>query len=359
MMEERWIKDIRDRMLQEEVPLPENDWEVMKSIIERRQRIGTILRSIAPVTAIAAALAIFWLTYSLKPYSISDEVLAEQNESIPDILIENQIENLDSYENKSVSLSSSSGATINLNKDKIEPISSKQDSETEPSKKELDLLAFEEQGNGSTFIEETRRENYSHDNNLRINHERGLHIEAYSNFIAAISGSDSNDAGIPDKSITYAHKQPLNIGLLFRFPLSEKISISSGLDYYHCSSDLSSSSSSIVQKADYLGIPLRMEWAPVKTKQLSFYMAAGGEVFKCINATAGSTRLRDGHFYTSVTGAAGIRFNIMEHLGIFFEPQFGYTFLPESPAVISYMTDGSNERYLTTLNFKAGISIGF
>lgn len=74
---------------------------------------------------------------------------------------------------------------------------------------------------------------------------------------------------------------------------------------------------------------------------------------KCVYAKRGDERLKDSRVYLSVIALAGLKYEPVRNIGLFVEPQYSHSFLPETPAVRSYITDTPD-----LFTVKIGLSIG-
>lgn len=130
---------------------------------------------------------------------------------------------------------------------------------------------------------------------------------------------------------------PLRLGLSARFPVGERLSVTTGLDYsrYNSAIDYTLSADKI-QTAHYLGIPLRLDWTFASTKRLDFYLGGGLEGDWCIKATFDGEQVQKDGFSASLLGAGGIQFKLTKNLGLYMEPEFNWTFMPENPVLNTY-----------------------
>ena len=129
-------------------------------------------------------------------------------------------------------------------------------------------------------------------------------------------------------SDSYLHDMPVSFGVSARIMLSKRFSINTGLNYtlYSSMRERSYSSSEVTererQNVHYLGIPLRCDWLVVNRRYFTFYMGVGGQVDKCVYARVGDERLHEKDFLFSLTGAAGLQYNITNKIGLYLEPDF-------------------------------------
>ena len=129
-------------------------------------------------------------------------------------------------------------------------------------------------------------------------------------------------------SDSYQHDMPVSFGVSARIMLSKRFSINTGLNYtlYSSMRERSYSSGKVTererQNVHYLGIPLRCDWLVVNRRYFTFYMGVGGQVDKCVYARVGDERLHEKEFLFSLTGAAGLQYNITNKIGLYLEPDF-------------------------------------
>ena len=129
-------------------------------------------------------------------------------------------------------------------------------------------------------------------------------------------------------SDSYQHDMPVSFGVSARIMLSKRFSINTGLNYtlYSSMRERSYSSSEVTerekQNVHYLGIPLRCDWLVVNRRYFTFYMGVGGQVDKCVYARVGDEILHEKDFLFSLTGAAGMQYNITNKIGLYLEPDF-------------------------------------
>ena len=129
-------------------------------------------------------------------------------------------------------------------------------------------------------------------------------------------------------SDSYQHDMPVSFGVSARIMLSRRFSINTGLNYtlYSSMRERSYSSGKVTererQNVHYLGIPLRCDWLVVNRRYFTFYMGVGGQVDKCVYARVGDERLHEKDFLFSLTGAAGLQYNITNKIGLYLEPDF-------------------------------------
>jgi opacity protein-like surface antigen len=124
----------------------------------------------------------------------------------------------------------------------------------------------------------------------------------------------------------YTHYRPLKTGLSARIPLTEKLSLTTGLTYSLYSSKFTYSlSGEKAQQAHYLGVPVRLDWTLASNRWLDVYLGGGIAGDLCVGSTlGGNTFAKDGPAF-SVLGAGGLQWNMTKRLGLYVEPELSWT----------------------------------
>ena len=152
-------------------------------------------------------------------------------------------------------------------------------------------------------------------------------------------GTDSCDI-FDERTGDAIHYFPLKLGLSARFPIRERLSITTGLDYsWYKSSFTYALSGEKIQNAHYLGIPVRLDWTLASGKWLDVYLGGGVEGDWCLGATLAGERIAKDGFSASLLGAGGIQFNPTKHVGLYLEPQLSWSFTPQKPVLETYRTE--------------------
>lgn len=154
---------------------------------------------------------------------------------------------------------------------------------------------------------------------------------------------------------THSHRMPLVVGLSVKFPVTEKIGITTGLEYSLYSSSLSYPPGEQTQLVHYLGIPVRLDWTFVSSRWLDAYLGAGVKGDLCLGATLdGQSIGKDGPAFR-LLGAGGIQFNATRNLSLFVEPEINWT-LPSDRRVLS--TYSSEHPWMFTVASGIRINLG-
>ena len=135
------------------------------------------------------------------------------------------------------------------------------------------------------------------------------------------------------------HHAPLRLGLSTRIPVSDRLDITTGLEYSLYSSKFTFSlSGEKEQLAHYLGIPVRLDWTLASGRWLDVYAGGGAIVDYCIGATLGGQRIEGDGLNLSLLGAGGIQFNITPALGLYLEPELTWTIPSGREGLVTYRT---------------------
>ena len=123
----------------------------------------------------------------------------------------------------------------------------------------------------------------------------------------------------------YTHYLPVKAGISARIPLTERLSVTTGLQYaLYISKFTYSLSGEKRQYTHYLGIPARLDWTFASNRWLDVYAGAGMEVDLCLGATLGGNQLKRDPIGFSLLGATGIQLNLSRRIGLYLEPELSW-----------------------------------
>jgi len=144
------------------------------------------------------------------------------------------------------------------------------------------------------------------------------------------------------------HKRPVRLALSLDFPVTDVLSVESGLTYSILQSDFTTSSGARVsqetQKLGYLGIPLNLKANIWNKDWFTVYASGGGMVEKCVNASSKTVITQSGEnsgspvknkfsvkpLMWSLNAAAGLQANLPGSMGLYLEPGVSYHFAGET-----------------------------
>lgn len=148
---------------------------------------------------------------------------------------------------------------------------------------------------------------------------------------------DCNPPSFLNEVDHFTHTFPFKGGLSVGIPVSDRLRITTGLEYSLYQTRVSfTKSGEKKQAAHYLGVPLRLDWTLASNRWLDVYVGGGASGDWCVGATlAGKEIPRDG-FSFSLLGAGGVQFNMTRRLGLYVEPEISWTFPSEKRVLETY-----------------------
>ncbi len=148
---------------------------------------------------------------------------------------------------------------------------------------------------------------------------------------------DCNPPSFLNEVDHFTHTFPFKGGLSVGIPVSDRLRITTGLEYSLYQTRVSfTKSGEKKQAAHYLGVPLRLDWSLASNRWLDVYVGGGASGDWCVGAThAGIDIPRDG-FSFSLLGAGGVQFNMTRRLGLYVEPEISWTFPSEKRVLETY-----------------------
>ncbi len=156
------------------------------------------------------------------------------------------------------------------------------------------------------------------------------------------TSADPKDIVAPKDFLTgpIKHHSPIKTGLSVRIPVSERLVITTGLEYsLYRSSFTFSQSGENKQSVHYLGIPVRLDWTFVSRRWFDVYLGGGLAGDYCLGATFAGRKIRSDGFGLSVLGAAGAQVNLNERIGIYIEPEVSWDALPGRSVLQTYRSE--------------------
>lgn len=159
------------------------------------------------------------------------------------------------------------------------------------------------------------------------------------------------------------HRMPVTFGLGVSYPLTDRMTLHSGLNYTLLVSEATLSQQnnySIEQRMHYIGIPLGISYSFIPKGKWDVYVRGGGMVeravasnFKLTTYTDSGSSTEDGRMkikgvQLSVNCAVGVLYRITNHLGVYVEPGVSYYFDNNQPA--SYRSE-----HPTSFTLQAGL----
>lgn len=162
-----------------------------------------------------------------------------------------------------------------------------------------------------------------------------------------ISGTPGNGVMMLTKekesSTDIRHRQPIRTGISFRYNLTERWGVETGLTYSYLSSMMTTGngtySGTTDQTLHYIGIPVKASYNFFTRRFITLYASAGGMAEKCVGGKAVTEyKLNNDPIRTSeesltvkqlqwsVNAAVGAQFNFTRFFGLYIEPGASWHF---------------------------------
>ena len=157
------------------------------------------------------------------------------------------------------------------------------------------------------------------------------YAETYANSMAA-SARMSEPIFLTGYEERQHHHQPVMYGLSVSYPLSERLSLSTGVVYTKLRSDFTqvvrSQQIQQEQTLHYIGVPLGMSYRFFSYKGLKTYLSANVKadwnVATHLETEGVSQELRKDRLQWSLGGSLGLQYDILPQLGLYAEPGLSY-----------------------------------
>lgn len=129
-----------------------------------------------------------------------------------------------------------------------------------------------------------------------------------------------------EEPISYSHfPMPLEFAVTVKWDALDWLSLVGGVQYSLLTSNCGLPNRRFAQQnVSYLGLPVAVNLVGRTSFGLSYYLSGGALVEKCIYAHRGTERLRENGLQYALTAGAGLQYDFTRVLGIFMEPQLDY-----------------------------------
>ena len=155
----------------------------------------------------------------------------------------------------------------------------------------------------------------------------GYKMDALPNPQSSPSDVHYGDSEPPEDVLTEnpRHYFPLKAGLTTRIPVTEKMNLTTGIDYSLYSSIYKYSISGNHRLlSQYVGIPLRLDWTLASSRLFELYLGGGLKGEFCVGASYDGRMIKKDGFSVSLLGSGGVQFNITDHIGLYIEPDLSW-----------------------------------
>lgn len=383
-MSEQWLKDISDRMSEFETDEPQGLWQAVET---RRRKAAVVLwwRRVAVAAAVAAALGVgiyFALqdTSAPTPQRVVTAGARQQEPSQrpPQTAAEPQMQTpLPATERPRLAQASH---TLPI----AQTVAADTVAATPPSVADSIAQAAPEQpvrhalppaevaaNEGRHTVPPAPAQQYaSSDSYLQLalftsgtmlnhNGEAASGDTGYGTLASDILSSDNSinllAYRLENQSINKVeHHLPVRVGFAISFPLSDRISIGTGLTYTYLATDIYSGSVHSYldssQSVHFIGVPLSLSFRVFSVGRFDAYAIGGAMVEKAVHGRVHEAYILNGTEYRSdsygtelpwqfsLNLSAGFQYNISPTIGIFAEPGLQY-YLPDNSSLCTIYSD--------------------
>ena len=168
----------------------------------------------------------------------------------------------------------------------------------------------------------------------------------------------SSEEPVKDLLDQSSHYFPIQVGLSARLPLSERLYLSTGLQYSLYNSKFTMSQTGEKrQQVHYLGIPVRLDWVFASSSWFDVYVGGGVLGDFCLNATLAGINQEKDRPSLSLVGAGGIQMNATKRLGIYLEPELSWRIPENNPAITTYTPVTYRSEHPVMFSIATGIRI--
>ena len=155
--------------------------------------------------------------------------------------------------------------------------------------------------------------------------------------------SETRTAGDPNingSGETWTHYLPMRVGFSTSFALSDRLNLTTGLEYLLFSSRFTNDfSEGTKQFVHYLGVPVRLDWTLVSHNGLDLYVGGGFAGDYCLTASSGGNLIEKDGLGLSLLVASGIQYHITDKMGIFVEPEISWKIPSQSRKLTTYRSE--------------------
>ena len=372
MKQEKWIEQLRDKLADHEMAAPEGLWEDIEAALPemlqdrkpQKARFATLRRwaVAASLVALIATTGYWWFANN-KTYShggLAPE--AEPSEPAPKISVTALPLEASTSKGKptvskgkpTVSSSSQEALTSEETASPQETPATEKEAEPEMSEKapQHETASRDEQ-TIARQLEQQIAQLHSNSNKmpaLSLYAMNGFGNQSKSNGVIMSDNLAQNFVNPADyqgrlarrsETIYLAgyeerqkHYQPISFGLTVSYPLSPRLSLSTGIVFTHLQSDFVNIRPGIQlsrkQQLDYLGIPLTMGYKMWSYKGLKTYLSTGFQadwnIHTSLKTQGVDQHLDKDRMQWSVSGALGVQYDIIPQIGLYAEPGIRYYF---------------------------------
>lgn len=353
MKQKEWSKRLRDRLADHQEPISDDLWSRIEASLppQRQQKSRTIpiMRWAVAASFLALALGGSFLMWQDRDHTVIEKAEAIMSEPLKTQTSKARDIQLSSHaiaQTKIAQAAPSSDVTMIIlplqRKDSVDKIEKKDNPEiVDKTEKKDNIDNKEKEFPRNTLHRPSSSRHiainlYASNNISQMNGSSPVAIggEMAQAYYGADESLQSNQGKrlspiyLANYSESKKHYLPLALGLTASYPLTDKLSVSTGVVYTRLRSDftytMNDNHIKKEQHLQYIGIPLSIHYQWWKYKNIQSYLSLGGQVDWNIKAKVKtgktSTSVNKDHSQWSLNGSLGIQYSIIPQLSLYAEP---------------------------------------
>ena len=398
MKEEEWIKRLHDHLADFEAPVPDDLWDKIearlpKELVAEKPKARTVplwvrwTAAAALVGILVATTVLLWPKHEETPTAPMASATKEGYKT--------PMESTKTNESESVSPVVARRTKLTFKQPTLAEAEVTEKEMTEAEVAEIASTVQPEQSSTESSVEEKQKTEPSQQNLIReldekiadykVQYKRRVAVSLYaSNGFGNLSSRNGvlmsdemlasydydsrmgikstrrgGDVYLANYEERQNYYQPISFGLTANFPISSKLSLSSGVVYTRLRSDFTNVADYLISQHQttlhYIGIPLNVQYHVWQWQGLNVYATAGGQADFNVKARLEEDGvehdMQKDRTQWSLGGALGVQYNFIPQLGVYIEPGIKY-----------YFDNGSNIRNYfkyrpTNFNLQIGIRL--
>jgi opacity protein-like surface antigen len=158
-----------------------------------------------------------------------------------------------------------------------------------------------------------------------------------------------------------SHNQPVSFGLTLSYPITNRLSVSTGVVYSKLTSDfitlMPDNQIHRYQALHYVGVPLSLHFRIWQWRGFSTYLSAGGQAEWNVKAEANTDgvdqEMKKDRMQWSIGGSLGLQYNLLPQIGLYAEPGIRHYF-DNGSSISNFYKDKP-----TSFNLQLGLRFNF
>ena len=158
-----------------------------------------------------------------------------------------------------------------------------------------------------------------------------------------------------------SHNQPVSFGLSLSYPVTNRLSVSTGVVYSKLTSDfitlMPDNQIHRRQMLHYVGVPLSLHFRIWQWRGFSTYLSAGGQAEWNVKAEANTDgvdqEMKKDRMQWSIGGSLGLQYNLLPQIGLYAEPGIRHYF-DNGSTISNFYKDKP-----TSFNLQLGLRFNF